>query len=99
VPLESRLRPLGLRPDAVTANVEVRIWLRDIANRRLHGTTGRIPAELLAEERSVLLPLAVPWHGEVLRPTSAPARPPHCAAVIQCPLSVYDGLLAPGVLQ
>jgi transposase len=100
VPLESRLRPLGLRPDAVTANVEVRIWLRDIANRRLHGTTGRIPAELLAEERGALLPLAAPWHGEVLRPTTTPARSSRREApVIQHPLSVYDGLLAPGVLQ
>ncbi len=100
VPLESRLRPLGLRPDAVTANVEVRIWLRDIANRRLHGTTGRIPAELLAEERGVLLPLAAPWDGVVLRPTTTPARSSRREApVIQHPLSVYDGLLAPEVLQ
>ncbi len=100
VPLESRLRPLGLRPDAVTANVEVRAWLRDVANQRLHATTGRIPAEVLAEERGVLLPLAAPWEGEVLRPAVARERPPRREAeVIQHPLSVYDGLLAPGVLQ
>jgi transposase len=94
VPLESRLRPLGLRPDAVTANLEVRTWLRDVANRRVHATTGRVPAELLMEERGTLLPLAAPWDGEVLRPPTArplPTRRP--APVIQHPLSVYEGLL------
>ncbi len=101
VPLESRLRPLGLRPDAATANVEVRAWLRDVANRRLHATTGRVPAEALAEERGALLPLAAPWDGAVLRPAAAPTRrsPRREAPVIQHPLSVYDGLLAPGALQ
>ena len=101
VPLESRLRPLGLRADAATANAEVRAWLRDVANQRLHATTGRIPAEALAEERGALLPLAAPWDGEVLRPAAGPTqRPPRREApVIQHPLSVYDGLLAPGALQ
>jgi transposase len=100
VPLESRLRPLGLRPDAATANAEVRGWLRDVANRRMHATTGRVPAEALAGERGALLPLAAPWDGAVLRPAAAPARPPRREApVIQHPLSVYDGLLAPGALQ
>ena len=109
VPLESRLRPLGLRPDAATANVEVRGWLRDVANRRVHATTGRVPAEALAEERAALLPLAVPWrrtkrfagHGEVLRPTAAPPQLVRREAlVIQHPLSVHeDLLLAPRVLQ
>lgn len=100
-PLESRLRPLGLRPDAATANAEVRGWLRDVANRRLHATTGRVPAEALAEERGALLPLAAPWDGAVLRPAAAPTRRPprRDAPVIQHPLSVYDGLLAPGALR
>lgn len=39
VPLDSRLRPLGVKVDAATANIEVRKWLRDTANVRLHGTT------------------------------------------------------------
>jgi transposase len=101
VPLESRLRPLGLRPDAATANVEVRAWLRDVANRRLHATTGRVPAEALVEERGALLPLAAPWDGTVMRPAAAPTRrsPRRDAPVIQHPLSVYDGLLAQGALQ
>ena len=103
VPLESRLRPLGLRPDAATANLEVRGWLRDVANRRTHATTGRIPAEALAEECSTLLPLTAPWPGLVLRPTAAPviARSVSrsSAPVIQHPLSIYEDLLAPGMLR
>ena len=103
VPLESRLRPLGLRVDAATANVEVRRWLRDVANRRVHATTSRVPADVLVEERGTLMPLAAPWPGLVLRQMPAPIttrttpRPP--ALVIQHPLSIYDDLLAPQVLQ
>ena len=103
VPLESRLRPLGLRLDAATANMEVRGWLRDVANRRVHATTGRLPADVLAEERGALLPLASPWPGLVLCPAAVPIaarpmpRPP--APVIQHPLSIYEELLAPRVLQ
>ena len=102
VPLDSRLRPLGLRLDAATANLEVRAWLRDVANRRVHATTGRVPAEALAEERGALLPLAAPWGGRVPRPAEPAAagpapRPP--APVIQHPLSVYEGLLAPGAAR
>ena len=68
VPLDSRLRPLGLRVDAATANVEARKWLRDTANLRVHGTTGRVPAELLVEEQDAFLPLAALWRGEIPRP-------------------------------
>jgi hypothetical protein len=103
VPLESRLRPLGLRLDAATANMEVRSWLRDVANRRVHATTGRVPADVLVEERGVLLPLAAPWSGLVPRPVAAPVStrptPRPAAPVIQHPLSIYEDLLAPRVLQ
>jgi len=43
VPLRSRLEPLGLTLDPATANVEARKWLRDTANRRIHGTTAGPP--------------------------------------------------------
>jgi hypothetical protein len=35
VPRDSRLRPLGVKIDVATANIEVRKWLRDTANVRL----------------------------------------------------------------
>ena len=100
VPLDSRLRPLGLKVDATTANLEARKWLRDIANMRVHGTTGRIPAELLGEEQGALLPLATLWQGDVPRPaTVAQVSRGHAERItIQHPLSVYEGLLAPQVV-
>jgi transposase len=96
--LESRLRPLGLKVDAATANIEVRKWLRDVANRRVHGSTGLVPAEGLAVEQAALLALAAPWRGEVARPAAAIRQPPLEAMTIQHPLSVYEDLLATPVL-
>ena len=60
-PLRTRLAQNGLILDAATANVEVGKWLRDVANKRVHGTTGRVPQELLAEEQTALQPLPPPW--------------------------------------
>jgi len=38
-------------------NKQVTAWLRDAANRRLHGTTGEVPAERLQQEVTHLRPL------------------------------------------
>lgn len=39
-------------------NARVRLWLDEVANRRLHGTTRRVPDEVFAlEERPFLIPL------------------------------------------
>lgn len=70
VPLLTKLRRDGLELDAVTANIEVRRWLREVANAREHGTTGQVPAVALLAERRALLPLPPPWRGEI-----ASARP------------------------
>src|SRR5262245_40649507 len=51
VPLVTRLRQAGLTLDRETANVEVRRWLRDVANARVHGETSWVPAEALVAER------------------------------------------------
>jgi transposase len=52
VPLETRLAQAGLMLDPGTANVEVRKWLRDVANRRVHASTGAVPAEVRYWRRS-----------------------------------------------
>lgn len=39
VPLVAKLKPGGLTLDAAMANREVRRWLDDVANVRVHGTT------------------------------------------------------------
>lgn len=72
VPLRARLQQAGLQVDAATANMEVLKWLRDVANVRVHKTTGQIPAQLLELERAVLQPLPRHRHevvpGRELRP-------------------------------
>lgn len=56
-PLASRLKMAGLSLDVDTANWQVRVWLKDVANQRLHATTKEIPFVRLEEERLHLQPL------------------------------------------
>jgi len=48
-------------------NAQFSQWLDQVANRRLHGTTGRIVTEHFGEERRVLKPLPVGPFNAVLR--------------------------------
>jgi len=56
-PLQSRLKQGGLHLDAGTANVEVRRWLDEVANSRVHKDLKARPVDLLLDERKHLLPL------------------------------------------
>ena len=105
VPLMTQLKQAGLILDVVTANTEVRRWLKEIANQRIHGTTQARPAEQLKKER--LQAIAAPWRGDIsaARPQqSAGAGMPAQRPVIvidqiaqvtppQHPLAVYERLL------
>jgi len=106
VPLASRLAQSGQKLDVVTANVEVAHWLREVANTRIHGTTGEPPAEALKREVEHLQALPAPWRANIAaaRPQPAAAAPAALrpAAVVeriaqpspvQHPLQVYDALL------
>jgi transposase len=89
VPLVSRLAQHGIKLDALTANVEVRRWLEEVANVRLHGTTGVQPAVRLNEERAHLQPIPEPWRGEIAaaRPRAKvlePSSPQRLPAVVEC---------------
>jgi transposase len=108
VPLTSRLAQAGLQLDVVTANLEVRRWLDEVANVRLHGTTGARPVERLQEEWAHLQPLPPPWRGDIaaarplttLPEAAAPQRLPVVLERLeqdtpeQHPLAVYEQLLA-----
>ena len=88
VPLAASLEAAGLKLDVQAANVHVRRWLDEVANVRVHGTTGAVPALRLADERAVML--AAP----ALK--APPATPPRVALPVeslQHPLAVYDELL------
>ena len=76
VPLVSRLRQEGAPLDVRTANIEVAAWLTEVANTRLHGTTGQAPAVLLNVEREHLQARAPAWRGTLAgaRPVRAPEQ-------------------------
>jgi hypothetical protein len=89
VPLASRLAMHGIELDPITAQIEAARWLREVANVRVHGTTGHRPVDLWPEDRAALRP----WPG---RPAHLqqnrhlhhyPAVPP------QHDLRQYDGFL------
>lgn len=91
VPLAASLKQAGLRLDVQAANAHIGRWLTEVANSRVHGTTGERPDRRLALERAALLPLPV------RQPAALPATPvrnrPIPAESLQHPLSVYNELL------
>jgi transposase len=87
-PLESRLKPLGFMLDADTANAEVGVWLRDVANIRIHAETKERPIDRFAREQPFLLPRAPRWRAEG---QAAPADLTGIA-IQQHDLSIYDAI-------
>lgn len=110
VPLVAKLKQAGLQLDVVTANVEVRHWLKEVANVRIHGTTQCQPSEQLQQEQAHLQAIPAMWRGDIAaaRPLAAkptagnqsnarPATVAECIATslpAQHPLAVYEQLLA-----
>lgn len=101
VPLAARLKQQGGCVDVRTANQEVHAWLREVANARVHGTTGCVPQVKLLQERAHLMAVAAPYSGRTVRQlhqerqdVSPACRPIPAAAWqdLQHPLSVYDAL-------
>lgn len=49
-------------------------WMEHVANRRVHGTTGRVPQDVFAEERGLLIPMSAvarfQFHDPVTRTVS-----------------------------
>ena len=94
-PLASKLAQQGLCLDANTANAQVCVWLRDVANARIHGTIGTAPAQQLSVEQPHLRRQPKPWRACL--PTAAmptgqlPCR--YDSTPVQHPLSVYQTLL------
>jgi len=110
VPLIAKLKQAGLQLDVVTANAEVRHWLKEVANERIHGTTQVKPSEQLQEEQSQLQAIPAAWRGDIAAarpqqpadiPTSTPAvrlavvtERIDATTPLQHPLAVYQQLLA-----
>lgn len=93
VPLASRMAAEGVVVDRTAANLAAARWLREVANVRVHATTGEVPAERLAQERAALRPVPPPYAGRLLRADAAPpARAVRPIVGLQHPLAVYDAL-------
>jgi transposase len=90
-PLASRLKSLGISVDVELANYEVKRWLRDIANTRVHATTLETPANRLAEEKSHLQALPPAYLG--IKDINKAATPYKESISLQHPLSLYDALI------
>ena len=90
VPLNATLRAAGLKLDVDTANREVMRWLNEVANTRIHGTTGIPPCVRMPEDQAQLGALPI---------RAAHATPALSYASVlpfeslQHPLSVYEALL------
>jgi len=92
VPLLATLRAGGLKLDLGTANREVLRWLKDVANVRIHATTGVRPCVRLPEDQAKLA--ALPVMSVAMPPVPLVAsRGAIPIESLQHPLSVYDSLL------
>lgn len=91
--LAARLKLAGLLPDVATANAEVGRWLLEVANARVHRTTGAVPAARLREERAALQALPAPYRGVRAPWSLATANVALPVESLQHPLSRYDELL------
>ena len=94
VTLASRLKMSGIELDKDTANVEVRRWLRETANVRIHATTREQPEKLLKADQPHLQALPPSYTGVSLREESLTKPILHVVTPLQRPLSFYDQLVA-----
>lgn len=100
VPLATRLKQVGLSMDVDTANLEVRRWLREVANVRRHQGIHAVPAERWEVELPALLPAPAPLDAPLMQEVAVwkAARPtaayPRSTESLQHPLSVYEAVLA-----
>ena len=79
--------------DVATANREVRIWLNEIANCRLHATLKERPIDRFSIERATLRALPLPYAGQrfAIKPGSDLIVPLPVES-LQHPLAIYDQL-------
>ena len=91
VPFVATQRQAGVAPDKHSANAAVARWLREVANVRVHATTGEVPAERLIIERPKLQHLPAAYRGRSARTAlTVPER--KTVTGYQHPLPVYDEL-------
>ena len=93
VPLSASLKQAGLTLDCSNANAKIGSWLIDVADERIHGTTGEKPDSLLRVEQQYLqiLPKTITTNDELQ--ITIPCVPPFDIESYQHPISIYNDLL------
>jgi hypothetical protein len=94
VPFVASVRRAGLQPDKHAANAAVARWLREVANARVHATTGDIPVARLPIE-TISLPALCDEQSARGR-----ASPPAHKAIMayQHPLAISDELIVGAIV-
>jgi transposase len=93
IPLAATLKQSGLKLDLTAANAHIGPWLQNVANARIHGTTGEVPNVRLQLEREKLQPLPVSVAASLPIRVARAALVPMPYESLQHPLSVYHSLL------
>ena len=91
VPLTATFNQAGLVLDVESANARIGAWLCQVANVRVHGTTGEVPQHRLEVERKVLLPLPLQESHQPCIPPCTP-RPLPKESLLH-PLSLYQAIV------
>ena len=79
--------------DVALANREVRPWLDEVANSRIHATLKERPVDRFLIERSVLQPLPLPYGGwQPVLQVPTQRRVPMPIESLQHPLSAYEAV-------
>lgn len=93
-PLMASMDQVGLHFDADVANAHIGSWLTDVADLRIHGTTGERPGDRLASERLALqsLPQRL-WQSKIDPPLAVNHDLVTPIESLQHPLSIYDQYL------
>lgn len=99
VPLVAKLKQVGLSLDVIAANSEVRHWLKEVANERIHGTTECKPSERLQHEQSHLQPVPQAWRGDIAAARPVPAAGADGDSGQQRPGVVVERMAAPLPVQ
>ena len=92
IPFVASCRQVGLQPDKQAANAAVGIWLREVANARVHATTGEVPVERKIIKQGKLQELPKPYEGRTTRSITTASKP-RAMVDYQHPLSIYEALL------
>ena len=89
IPLKAEFKVVGLLVDAQAANDKVALWVRDVANARIHADLKERPMDRFVVERDHLQP----YEGTVVDLGAIAQTVPIPVESLQHPLSNYDALI------